>query len=438
MNKNRASVGAPVFPPADLRLDLMFGFIIRLVVIFYSCWHDANMNVKFTDIDYKVFSDAASHVSQGESPYMRPTYRYTPLLAWMLLPNVSVCAEFGKLLFVLFELLAAWLVYQIGRRIGYSHMSSVTCCQVALYNPLPLAVSCRGNAESVMSVLTLATIYLLGSRKWSSMISAAVVYGLSVHVKIYPVIYSLPIYLYLDENFTGYKSKLKILRIDVWPNVYRVVFIAVSVSVCGGLTAFCYYMYGYEFIYETYLYHIFRRDIKHNFSPYFYLLYFLEDAGNIKNYVGSLLFVPQMLLCVGLGYKLYQDLPYCFFMQTFMFVSFNKVCTSQYFLWYLAYLPLLLPRLSLSLSEGGAMILLWFLGQAAWLLPAYYLEFQGLNTFFYIWLASMVFLTINVWCAWKIMTHYEHRASFVKGKRVNIRGKQIPDLGRFIWKKKHI
>ena len=78
---------------------LILSAIFRFVLILYGEWQDANMEVRYTDVDYIVFSDAASLMASGKSPYLRSTYRYSPLLAFLLIPNTIFHRCWGKFLF---------------------------------------------------------------------------------------------------------------------------------------------------------------------------------------------------------------------------------------------------------------------------------------------------------------------------------------------------
>lgn len=75
---------------------LLFAGFVRAVLICWAEYQDHYFKVKYTDIDYAVFTDAARFVAAGGSPYQRATYRYSPLLAYLLLPNIWLHPAWGK------------------------------------------------------------------------------------------------------------------------------------------------------------------------------------------------------------------------------------------------------------------------------------------------------------------------------------------------------
>lgn len=82
------------------------------------------------------------------------------------------------------------------------------------------------------------------------------------------------------------------------------------------------------------------------------------------------------------------------FFQTALFVIFNKVCTSQYFLWPLPLVPLLsFPSLTwrnLALVLGA-----WVGAQALWLSFGYRLEFLGEPVYLELWGAGLLLFAVS-------------------------------------------
>eukprot|EP00026_Physarum_polycephalum_P011312 Phypoly_transcript_11526.p1 GENE.Phypoly_transcript_11526~~Phypoly_transcript_11526.p1 ORF type:complete len:396 (-),score=35.30 Phypoly_transcript_11526:1-1188(-) len=378
---------------------VVFGLalFIRLLLVAFAEWQDANMLVKYTDIDYKVFTDASLHVVEGESPYLRSTYRYTPLLAFLLIPNITFHSAFGKIIFVICDLVIGLVLFKIIKisNPGISNRNCLLYVCTWLFHPFSINVSTRGNAESLVAVLVLLSLYFLFTK---NITLGAFFYGLSVHFKIYPIIYSIALYLFIDNPPPTTKSKSP--KNPPFFTKNRLLFFAVSASTFLSLTGLMYYLYGYKFLFETYLYHVGRTDPRHNFSVYFYQLYLQTSQ------LQSLLaFLPQLVLLASLTIKYYKQIELCLFLETLVFVAFNKVCTVQYFIWYFSLLPLLLPACTFTWRRGLALFALWFATQGAWLALAFRLEFLGENTFLEIWVAGIGFFLANMLVVQQFLRH---------------------------------
>ena len=219
-----------------LRLQWL-SLVFRLVLICYGEWQDRNFAVKFTDIDYHVFSDAAKHVTEGQSPFLRLTYRYTPLLAILLTPNHYLFYSFGKFVFIACDLLAGWLIHSILELQGVGEGKRLGSCLLWLLNPLTATVSSRGNAESLLAILVLLTLYFVMCKH---LVLSAIVFGLAIHMKIFPVMYSLPLFLLLDENYHSSEREPAVSTWRAFLNVSRLKFVFISVLTFTLITALLY------------------------------------------------------------------------------------------------------------------------------------------------------------------------------------------------------
>lgn len=379
---------------------MVAGAILRIGFFLFGLYQDEHMPVKYTDIDYLVFSDAASFVYEGDSPYKRETYRYTPLLAWMLVPNAmgGLAVHFGKLLFMFCDLLTGVLITRTLRHVnpGLSNRKLAILSSLWLLNPMVITISTRGSSESVLTFLIMIAVdHFLHNRLGES----AFWLGLTIHFKIYPVIY-LPAFMLVLSQKAPLFSLFKQIPLVKLLNVDNITYFFVTVASFLFWSGLMFQVYGYGFIYHLYLYHFTRLDHRHNFSLYNMALYYKSAAeflhptdfstsalGQLAGKIEQFAFVPQMLIsvvCVPFALAR-ENLLACFFVQTFAFVTYNKVITSQYFIWFLIFLPHFLARTKLATKEnawrGLLLLVIWVFGQASWLFFAYKLEFLGESTF---------------------------------------------------------
>ena len=169
--------------------------LLRIGLLLYGRWQDANSPLKYTDIDYYVFTDAAKFAN----PYDRATYRYTPLLAWLLLPTTwgGWWFEFGKVLFAASDVVTGWIVMRILCSRGMSVPRALKFAGIWLLNPMVAQISTRGSSEGLMAVLVVALLWTTLNKR---IVLAGCLLGFAVHFKIYPFIYAASIFWWLGRE----------------------------------------------------------------------------------------------------------------------------------------------------------------------------------------------------------------------------------------------
>lgn len=383
---------------------LLYGFIVRLIALSYSILHDKHVDhIKYTDIDYHVFTNGTKAILDGRSPYDDPEYRYPPLVALVFFANILLNENSGKLLLIFSDILCGQVLYTLNIHQGVHRINSKLFLIIWLFNPITIAISTRGSFEPIITLLVIVSVYLLirGDNFF-----AGLLYGLTIHIKLYPIIYAISFYFYIVQRKPYMKTQTKVyywLK-TLTPNSSHLKFF-VSSGISLLLSSYISYIYyGQDYIEQSFLYHLKRRDTQHNFSVYFALFNLFPEY---QDRISTLAFALQFsaVLLVSLLYISFSTnrrvrlrrLTFSLFASTFVFVSLNKVCTSQYFNWYLIFLPLISESIKIRFSKVLCLITTWLLPQAIWLFFAYLYEYQHYDVLFYVYISSAIFLVSNLY-----------------------------------------
>lgn len=383
---------------------LLYGLGIRLIALFYSIIHDAHIDhIKYTDIDYHVFTNGSKAILDGKSPYNDLEYRYSPLVALFFLINILLNQISGKLLLIFTDILCGQLLYTLNIYQGVNRVNSKLFLIIWLFNPVTVAISTRGSFEPIITLLVITSVYLLFR---CDNIFAGLLYGLSIHLKLYPIIYSLSFYFYIVTRKPYMKTQTKVYYWikTLTPNSSHFKFF-ISSGISLALSSYISYIYyGQDYIEQSFLYHLKRKDLKHNFSIYFALFKLFPKH---QDRIGTIAFGIQFfaVLLVSILYISFstnrrtklRNLTFSLFASTSLFVSLNKVCTSQYFNWYLIFIPLISESIKIKVSKALCLITTWLLSQAIWLFFAYLYEYQGYDVLVYVYISSALFLINNLY-----------------------------------------
>jgi phosphatidylinositol glycan class M len=186
---------------SNTRLILTISLLFRLLLLLWGEYQDTHSPLKYTDIDYLVFTDASRYLSTSQSPYLRETYRYTPLLAWLLYPT-SLSPRwfgFGKVVFAVGDVVTGYLIFLLlKQRMQRGRAMQYAC--IWLLNPMVANISTRGSSEGLLAVIVVGMLWAVETGRVAL---GGCLLGLGVHFKIYPFVYAVSLVVWLDGGNGG-------------------------------------------------------------------------------------------------------------------------------------------------------------------------------------------------------------------------------------------
>lgn len=391
---------------ADANCEVVYLVLVAIVLRVGFVIINELLNIH-TDVDYHVYTEAAQEMLKKDgNPYYRFTFRYSPILAYLMIPNLYVHPAFGKLLFCAFDVLA--IVYMIAffRRIpGLEPKVFTFATSFWVFNPLMILINGRGSCESLTLFLLCGMLYHLKaamdrSAKAFNLCVSAVFYGLLVHLRLYPILFVATLWILLNKE-------------RLLPRWEILLYGLISGGLNIALIGLFYLRFGAIFLEECFLYHLRRKDPRHNFSLVWITTvynYFLEPTEAFLPQAGLYLLLVRLALILAVAITFRKLWLHSLFIQTFVFTTLNTVYTAQYAIWEIQLLPyvLLNSRITARVHSyrdykvGFFLLLaLWLVGLLGWDVFSHKFEHQGQNSLYWMHFANISYFAIRL-----VVLHY--------------------------------
>ena len=353
-----------------------YALALRVLMVAVAALVDAWKpgGLRYTDVDYDVLRDGAAAVLRGGSPFERATYRYSPFVSWLLLLDLWTSLPLAKLLFCVCDV---WLGQSVGA-LARERGASPAVAALWLWNPISIILCTRGSWDALTVWLV-----LLALRSKRAPVRAGALLGVATHLRLYPVTYSVAFlgHFFFEKRRLAFGPSMKF-----------------GVAFAGGVlapTLYAHRTYGMVYVEEALAYHLTREDHRHSFSVFWLPIYLAQAVQNhhLRRLLKLAPFLAHLALQTAALLTLRRDLDACVFAQTLLFVAANKVCTAQYFCWWLPLLIVVAADKPLNIIRPARN---WVVCCGLWLSVAYALEFRGLAAHALLWGCSLLFFRANV------------------------------------------